>query len=80
MEIIKSIEARRQALYSHYDLPPCERDRAESLFSRMEQFGQLCRDRAEFERGLATQTMSNEYNSLFVEFTAYVKDPKMMII
>ena len=80
MEIIKSIEARREALYRHYDLPADARRRVESLFARMEQFGRECRDSADFERKFATQTMSSEYNGLFVEFTAYVKDPQIKII
>lgn len=78
MEIIKSIEARREALYRHYDLPYDARSKAESLFARMEQFGRECRDNTEFERGLVTRTLGGEYNSLLVEFTAYVKDPKIM--
>ncbi len=80
MEIIKSIEAKREALYRHYDLPYDARSKAEALFARMELFGRECRTEAEFERGLATQTLSSEYNGLFVEFTAYVKDPGIMII
>ena len=73
-EIIKSIEAMREALYSHYDLPLDARDRAESLFARMEQAGRGCRNREEFERKIATQTLGGEYNGLFVEFTAYVRN------
>ncbi len=80
MEIIRSIEARREALYRYYDLPREARDRAEALFARMEQFGRECRNQGEFERKMATQTLSGEYNSLLVEFTAYVRDPQMMII
>ena len=80
MEIIKSIEARREALYRNYDLPHDARSKAESLFARMEQFGRECRNRSEFERKLTTQTLNSEYNSLFVEFTAYVKDPKIIVI
>ena len=80
MEIIQSIEAMREALYRHYDLPDDARIKAESLFARMERFGRECRDRSEFERKFATQTLRSEYNNLFVEFTAYVKDPKIMIL
>ncbi len=76
MEIIKSIEARREALYRHYDLPGDARRRAEALFERMERFGRECRSSAEFEHKLITQTLGGEYNSLLVEFTAFVKDPK----
>jgi hypothetical protein len=77
---MKSIEARREALYRHYDLPGDARRRAEALFERMERFGRECRNRAEFEHKLATQTLGGEYNSLLVEFTAFVKEPKIKII
>ncbi len=80
MDIIRSIEARREALYRHYDLPGDARKRAEALFARMEQFGSECRSSAEFEHKLTTQTLGSAYNSLLVEFTAYVKDPKIKII
>lgn len=75
MEIIKSIEARRNALYRNYDLPREAQSKAESLFARMEQFGHQCSSRDEFEKKCATLTLTGEYNSLLVEFTAYVKEP-----
>ncbi|MDL2241755.1 hypothetical protein LJB91_02485 [Bacteroidales bacterium OttesenSCG-928-L03] len=74
--IEQSINSRRKALYAHYDLPDDARQKAEELFMRMEQFGRNCRDRADFEEKLAVFTLSHEYNSLFVEFTAYVKTPE----
>ncbi len=79
MEIIKSIEERREALYRNYDLPGDARTKAEALFARMEMFGRQCRDKDEFERRFATETLRSEYNSLFVEFTAYVIDPKIIL-
>lgn len=74
--IEQSINSRRDALYSHYDLPSDARQKAEALFERMEQFGERCRDQADFEEKFATQTLSREFNNLFVEFTAYVKTPE----
>lgn len=73
--IEQSINSRRNALYAHYDLPDDARGKAEALFGRMEQFGQRCTDRADFEEKFATLTLNREYNSLFVEFTAYVRTP-----
>jgi len=72
--ILQSIQSRRDILYRHYDLPDSERQKAEALFIRMEQFGEKCRNQDEFERKLFTVTMNNEYNNLFVEFTAYAKE------
>ncbi len=75
-EITREIEARREALYRHYDLPPGARSRAEELFRRMEMLGRECRDREEFERSLSCRTLGSEYNSLLVDFSAYVRPAK----
>lgn len=72
-KILQFIASRREALYAHYDLPPDERDKAEAVFRRMEQFGRECRDLADFEHKFATLTLNGEYNNLLVEFTAYVR-------
>lgn len=74
--IEQSINSRRDALYAHYNLPEEARQKAEALFERMEQFGQRCRDQADFEEKFAALTLNREYNSLFVEFTVYVKTPE----
>jgi hypothetical protein len=71
--IKKMIEGRREVVDRYYDLPPEERSKAEALFARMEQFGNRCRDQAEFARKLTTLTMDREYNLMLMEFSAYVK-------
>ncbi len=75
VEIIKSVETRRRALYKYYQLPPAAARKAEALFTRMELFGKECSNLAEFEKKMVTQTLNSEYLDLFVEFTAYVKLP-----
>ncbi|MDH6313127.1 hypothetical protein M2137_001914 [Parabacteroides sp. PFB2-10] len=74
--IEQSISSRRDALYTHYNLPEEARQKAEALFERMEQFGQRCRNQADFEEKFTSLTLNREYNNLFVEFTAYVKLPE----
>jgi hypothetical protein len=71
--IKKLIDAHREVVNRYYDLPPEERRKAEALFARMERFGGECRNRAEFERKFATQTMLREYNLMLLDFSAYVK-------
>jgi hypothetical protein len=70
------IKERREAIHKYYDLPPEGLRKAEALFFRMEQIGNDCRTRAEFERKFATQTMYREYNLLLLEFSAYVRERK----
>ncbi|MDL2310194.1 hypothetical protein LJC39_03655 [Parabacteroides sp. OttesenSCG-928-B22] len=74
--IEQSISSRRDALYTHYNLPEEARQKAEALFERMEMFGQRCRNQADFEEKFSSLTLNREYNNLFVEFTAYVKIPE----
>ena len=74
--IEQSISSRREALYTHYNLPEEAQQKAEALFERMKQFGQQCRDQADFEEKFTSLTLNREYNNLFVEFTAYVKMPE----
>lgn len=72
--VTESIKSRRDALYHNYDLPGEAKRKAEALFSRMELFGKECKNKDEFERKFTYLTMNREYNNLFVEFTAYVRD------
>jgi hypothetical protein len=67
------IDGRREVIRHYYDLPPEEQQKAEALFARMEQTGGECRNRAEFKRRFATQTMEREYNLLLRDFSAYIR-------
>jgi plasmid stabilization system protein ParE len=70
----QSIEARREALYGYYDLPPGARARAEAVFARMEALG-ADKDPAAFEAALAASPVAAEYNALFTEFASHVRMP-----
>lgn len=74
--IEKSIKTRRDAVYANYDLPHEARLKAEALFERIEQFGERCRDQADFEEKFLTLTLNRELFNLFVDFTAYVRNPE----
>ncbi len=74
-EITLSIEARRNALYNYYDLPPDVRAKAEELFGRMEALVSECSDRADFETRFTASELNTEYNGLFSAFAAYVRKP-----
>ncbi len=74
--IMQSIDARRGALYNHFDLPDDARVRAEELFGRMEELGRGCADRAAFETAFIGSPLEAEYNALFADFARYVILPE----
>jgi hypothetical protein len=72
-EIIKCIEARREYLYRHYDLPEEGRRKFEALFARMALLGGECSSRDEFEKTLATMPMNRELYGLMADYAIYAK-------
>ena len=71
--ILQSIETRQKALYDNFELPNDAKTKAEDFFARMQAFGETCSDQADFEKQLQVSPLNNEYNSLFAEFSKYVK-------
>ena len=73
--IKQSIEARRQSLYSMYNLPDSAKEHAETVFARMEQLGNDCAGPAEFEKLLLLSSFNEDYNNLFVQYARHVIKP-----
>ena len=73
--IKQSIEARRQSLYSMYNLPDSAKEHAETVFARMEQLGNDCAGPAEFEKLLLLSSINEDYNNLFVQYARHVIKP-----
>lgn len=63
-----SIEGRKSAFYSAYDIQDEELKRKiDNLFSRIEAFGENCIDAQDFEARFAASELNQEYIALFTE-------------
>ena len=63
-----SIESRRQAVFSAYNVTDTALiEKIENLFTRITEFGESCTDAMDFETKFASSELNQEYIQLFTE-------------
>ena len=69
-EMVKNaIDARKNSLYTAYDVKGEDTKKIEELFSRIEDFGESCSDFQDFETKFADSPLNGEYIGLFTELS-----------
>lgn len=63
-----SIDGRKNAVLSAYDLSETEKKKLDELFANIEALGESCSDAGDFEAKFATSSLNTEYMNLFTEF------------
>ena len=67
-EVIKqSIEGRKMAFSSAYELTDTYKKKVDELFKKIENFGKDCTDAMDFETKFAASPLNKEYTDLFTE-------------
>ena len=69
----QSIDGRRMAFSSAYELTDVYKKKVDELFKRIEEFGEGCSDAMDFETKFATSTLNKEYMDLFTEVSQNCK-------
>ncbi len=69
----QSIEGRRMAFSSTYELTDVYKKKVDELFKRIEDFGKDCKDAMEFETKFAASPLNKEYTDLFTEVASNCK-------
>ena len=68
-----SIDARKQAFSSAYELTDVYKKKIDELFKRIEDFGKGCTDAMDFETKFMASPLNKEYTDLFTEVAANCK-------
>jgi hypothetical protein len=72
-----SIDSRKNAINSMYDLHKEDVDKVNNLFERIEEFGKSCSSATDFENIFATSELNTEYISVFTDIaTKYQMKPQ----
>ncbi len=61
----QSIDGRRMAFSSAYELTDTYKKKVEELFKRIEDFGKSCTDAMDFETKFMASPLNKEYTDLF---------------
>ena len=69
----QSIEGRRMAFSSSYELNDIYKKKVDELFKRIEEFGNSCNDAMDFETKFMASPLNTEYNNLFTEIATNCK-------
>ena len=69
----QSIEGRRMAFSSSYELNDIYKKKVDELFKRIEEFGNSCNDAMDFETKFASSPLNKEYTDLFTEIATNCK-------
>jgi len=73
-QVIKqSIDARKMAFSSAYELTDAYKKKVNDLFQRIEEFGKNCSDAVDFETKFSGSSLNSEYTNLFTEVAANCK-------
>ena len=73
-EFVKqSIDGRRMAFSSAYELTDVYKKKVDELFKRIEDFGKDCTDAMDFETKFAASPLNQEYINLFTEVSQNCK-------
>ena len=73
-EVIKqSIEGRKMAFSSAYELTDVYKKKVDELFKRIEEFGKNCTDAMDFETKFMASPLNKEYTDLFTEVASNCK-------
>lgn len=74
MDIKTSIESRKSAFYSAYDINDNNiKTEIDNLFKRIEEFGKSCKDGMDFESKFATSPLNTEYINMFTKVATTCK-------
>ena len=68
-----SIEARKQAFSSAYELTDTYKKKVDNLFKKIEDFGKSCNDAMDFETKFMASPLNKEYTDLFTEVAGNCK-------
>ena len=71
--IKQSIDGRKQAFASTYELTDVYKKKVDELFKRIEEFGNNCSDAMDFETKFAASPLNKEYTDLFTEVASNCK-------
>ena len=63
----QSIEGRRMAFSSAYELTDVYKKKVDELFKKIEEFGEECKDAMDFETKFMASPLNTEYTNLFTE-------------
>ena len=69
----QSIEGRKMAFSSAYELTDVYKKKVDELFKRIEDFGKDCTDAMDFESKFAASPLNKEYSDLFTEVASNCK-------
>jgi len=69
----QSIDGRRMAFSSAYELTDTYKKKVEELFKRIEDFGKSCTDAMDFETKFMASPLNKEYTDLFTEVATNCK-------
>ena len=69
----QSIEGRRMAFSSAYELTDTYKKKVDELFKRIEEFGKDCNDAMDFETKFMSSPLNKEYTDLFTEVASNCK-------
>ncbi len=70
-----SINARMDAIYQSYQVSEQDKLAVEELFSRINTFGESCKDVGEFENQFQTSSLNQEYMNLFTKIATRALNP-----
>lgn len=69
----QSIDGRKMAFSSAYELTDSYKKKVDELFKRIEEFGEGCTDAMDFETKFAASPLNKEYMDLFTEVSQKCK-------
>ena len=69
----QSIEGRKMAFSSAYELTDAYKKKVDELFARIEDFGKNCTDAMDFETKFMASPLNTEYTNLFTEVASNCK-------
>ena len=69
----QSIEGRKMAFSSAYELTDVYKKKVDELFKRIEEFGKNCTDAMDFETKFMASPLNKEYTDLFTEVASNCK-------
>jgi hypothetical protein len=69
----QSIDSRKIAFSSAYELTDVYKKKVDELFKRIEEFGKTCSDAMDFETKFASSPLNKEYTDLFTEVASNCK-------
>ena len=69
----QSIDGRKMAFSSAYELTDAYKKKVDELFTRIEEFGKGCTDAMDFETKFASSPLNTEYTNLFTEVATNCK-------